>query len=348
MVSDHSSRQGVRFQHRLLRRLPESLRRASLHRQARPAGRLPACIRVIRAMPESGVAQLRPAKRSRATSAVSSRTRLCVPRTSKRAVSRRLSEGRPPGKAPVGASKVGYPAPCPSQERGTGRDRCRSLAWRRVHEVPVWRHQWGSFFAPMKAVLLALLASLRASVRSRASLQLEVLALRHQLAVFQRRPARARVEVADRLLWAWLSRAWSGWRNVLLFVQPSTVIAWQRRRFRDHWARLSRRRPGRPAVATGVRDLIRTMSTANPRWGSPRLVGELAKLRHPRGQGDRREVHGSGEEATVANLARLSPKPRQGPCLRRLLRRAHGVVQGPVRVLRARAQSTAGRALRRD
>jgi putative transposase len=130
----------------------------------------------------------------------------------------------------------------------------------------------------MKEVLLAIFASVRSGLRSRAALQLEVLALRHQLAVYQRRDVRAHTEVADRLLWAWLSRTWTGWRDVLVFVQPRTVIAWQRRRFRDHWARLSRARPGRPAVDKAVQDLIRKMSTANPGWGSPRIVGELAKL----------------------------------------------------------------------
>ncbi len=130
----------------------------------------------------------------------------------------------------------------------------------------------------MKEVLLAVFASRRAGLRSRVALQLEVLALRHQLAVYQRRPTRARTKVADRLLWAWLSKTWTGWRNVLVFVQPSTVIAWQRRRFRDHWARLAHGEPGRPAVAKAVQDLIREMSSANARWGSPRIVGELAKL----------------------------------------------------------------------
>ncbi len=94
----------------------------------------------------------------------------------------------------------------------------------------------------MKAVLVSLLASLRAAFRTRAALQLEVLALRHQLAVYQRRHPRAHTKVADRLLWAWLSRMWAGWRHVLVFVQPSTVIATQRRRFRDHRARFSRLR----------------------------------------------------------------------------------------------------------
>jgi len=130
----------------------------------------------------------------------------------------------------------------------------------------------------MRAILIALATSIGANFRCRAALQLEVLALRHQLAVYQRRSGRARIKVADRLLWAWLSRTWSGWRDVLLFVQPSTVIAWQRRRFRDHWALLSRSRTGRPAVARELRELIRKMSMANPGWGSPRIVGELGKL----------------------------------------------------------------------
>ena len=64
-----------------------------------------------------------------------------------------------------------------------------------------------------------------------------------------------------------------------MFVQPATVLAWQRRRFRDHWARLSRRNlPGRPAVSQELRTLIRDISAANPRWGSPRILGELRKL----------------------------------------------------------------------
>ena len=57
--------------------------------------------------------------------------------------------------------------------------------------------------------------------------------------------------------------------------------AWQRQRFRDHWTRLSRRAPGRPAIPKEVRELIRDISTANPRWGSPRILGELRKLGIP-------------------------------------------------------------------
>jgi putative transposase len=66
---------------------------------------------------------------------------------------------------------------------------------------------------------------------------------------------------------------------VLVFVQPETVIAWRRRRFREHWRRLSRSgKPGRPTVSGEVRDLIRRLSAADPLWGSPRIVGELRKI----------------------------------------------------------------------
>jgi hypothetical protein len=100
-----------------------------------------------------------------------------------------------------------------------------------------------------------------ALLRSRASLHLEVLALRHQLAVPKGGGQRPRLKPADVLLGVWPSRAWSGWQDALVFVKPSTVIFWQRKRFRDHWRRLSRRgSPGRPPIAQEIRDLIRRVS----------------------------------------------------------------------------------------
>lgn len=64
-----------------------------------------------------------------------------------------------------------------------------------------------------------------------------------------------------------------------MFVQPATVIKWQRRRFTERWTRLSRKtKPGRPAILLEVRVLIRRMSQANSGWGVPRIVGELEKL----------------------------------------------------------------------
>ena len=131
----------------------------------------------------------------------------------------------------------------------------------------------------MWPVFRALLAVIFTVARSRLSLQFEVVALRHQLSVYQRSVKRPRIRPGDRILWSWLSGHWSKWLTVLHFVQPLTVIAWQRRRFREHWAHLSRRSlPGRPAVSKEIQDLIRRISRANPDWGSPRIVGSWASL----------------------------------------------------------------------
>ena len=131
----------------------------------------------------------------------------------------------------------------------------------------------------MLPVISALLACIVGLFRSRTSLCLEHLALRHQLAIYQQTIRRPRLHPTDRLFWAWLSRFWSAWQDALAFVQPRTVIAWQRQRFRDHWRQLSQRgMPGRPPMAKEVRELIQAMWQANPTWGSPRIVGELRKL----------------------------------------------------------------------
>ena len=67
----------------------------------------------------------------------------------------------------------------------------------------------------------------RSAARSRAALHLEILALRHQVAVLNRsRSPRLRLTAVDRLLWAWLSQAWTEWRSALVLVKPDTVLAW--------------------------------------------------------------------------------------------------------------------------
>ena len=131
----------------------------------------------------------------------------------------------------------------------------------------------------MRTLICALVAFVSTLFRSRLALQLENVALRHQLTVYQRTTKRPRISTGDRILWSWLSRHWPRWRNALVIVQPRTVVAWQRKRFRDHWAKLSKQgRPGRPPVSNEIRSLIRKMSEANTGWGSPRIVGELRKL----------------------------------------------------------------------
>jgi hypothetical protein len=61
-------------------------------------------------------------------------------------------------------------------------------------------------------------------------------------------------------------------------LQPDTVVRWHRSGFARYWTWKSRRRPGRPRVASAIGDLIQQMCQANFLWGAPRIHGEILKL----------------------------------------------------------------------
>jgi Integrase core domain len=115
--------------------------------------------------------------------------------------------------------------------------------------------------------------------RSRAALQAEILALRHQLNILRRRsPKRMVLGKVDRLVFCGLYRLSPAVLNALKILQPETVIRWHRAGFRAYWRWRSRRRGGRPKTPADIRKLILEMSVANPLWGAPRIHGELLKL----------------------------------------------------------------------
>jgi hypothetical protein len=113
--------------------------------------------------------------------------------------------------------------------------------------------------------------------RSRALVELENLALRHQLTFFAGSGrVGLRLFAIDRLLWVLLYRLWPRCLEVMVLVKPATVIQWHRQGFRWFWR--WRSRSGRPSMDREIRDLIRKMSSANPLWGAPRIHGELLTL----------------------------------------------------------------------
>ncbi len=115
--------------------------------------------------------------------------------------------------------------------------------------------------------------------RSRASLEAEIVALRHQLNVLRRKsPKRLAFSNFDRLIFAGLYRIAPNVLNALVIVKPETVIGWHRAGFRLFWKWKSRSSSGRPKVPLEIRQLIRDMGLANPLWGAPRILGELLKL----------------------------------------------------------------------
>jgi len=116
------------------------------------------------------------------------------------------------------------------------------------------------------------------SFKSRQSLVLENLALRHQLDVLQRNAKRPQLKPNDRALWAMISRCLPSWRQHLTIVQPDTVVRWHRAGWRLYWRWKSKPGPGRPKIQLEVRALIRQMSLENRLWGAPHIHGELLKL----------------------------------------------------------------------
>src|SRR2546427_656700 len=151
----------------------------------------------------------------------------------------------------------------------------------------------------MILLLLHLLRLLPFLFGGHRQLALENLALRHQLAVYKRTVTRPRLCRTDRFFWVTLARVWAGWRQPLAIVTPDTVLRWQRRRFREHWTRLSGRPTGgRPPVHAEIKVLVMRMAAANPLWGAPRIHGELLKL---------------GIHVAERTVSRLLPKRRTPP-----------------------------------
>jgi hypothetical protein len=148
-------------------------------------------------------------------------------------------------------------------------------------------------------MLLSLLRILPFLFGGHRQLALENLALHHQVAVYKRTVGRPRLRTTDRLFWVGLTKVWAGWRPSLVFVTPDTVLRWQRRRFRKHWAKLSGRPTvGRPPVSAETIALVRKMAAANPLWGAPRIHGEILKL---------------GIDISERTVSRLTRKRRRPP-----------------------------------
>ncbi len=106
--------------------------------------------------------------------------------------------------------------------------------------------------------------------------ELEIVVLRHQLAVLRRQTRRPQLTRTDRLLLAAASRLLprSSWRSFL--VTPTTLLRWHRRLVARRWTYGGR--SGRPPIGGEIRELVLRLARENPRWGYQRIVGELSGL----------------------------------------------------------------------
>jgi putative transposase len=136
--------------------------------------------------------------------------------------------------------------------------------------------------------------------RSTDAKEVEILVLRHQLAVLRRQHPRPRLQPQDRALLAALSCLLPRPRWSIFVVTPQTLLGWHRRMVRRHWTYPAQAR-GRPSVPQQLQALIVRLATENPRWGYQRIRGELLCL---------------GSRVSASSIARvlrasgLQPAPR--------------------------------------
>src|SRR6266545_4123782 len=207
--------------------------------------------------------------------------------------------------------------PCCTSETGSTMTSCRARILDSAGDLLCCANSTGSA-GTMDAVnaslvyllLRQVLQMLTQLARDGGAKDVELLVLRHQVAVLRRQVHRPALEPADRVVLAALSRLLPRTRWSAFIVTPATLLRWHRELLARRWTYLHAR-PGRPRIDKQVRDLVLRLAAENASWGHRRIQGELVGLGH--------QIAAS----TVWNIlhqAGIDPAPRRaGPTWKQFL-----------------------------
>src|SRR6188508_1592412 len=167
-------------------------------------------------------------------------------------------------------------------------------------------------------MLARVLSWLALLARSDAAKDVEILVLRHEVAVLRRNNPRPRMSWLDRAVLSALSKLLPPTLRQLRLVSPRTLLRWHARLVARRWT-YPHRRPGRPPTAKPIRALVLRMARENPRWGYRRIQGELVGLGH---------TVAASTVWRILKDAGLDPAPRRsGPTWRQFLSaQAHSIL----------------------